>query len=77
MSRWWWPVMGLIALGWVAWVFGVVLLALCAGLQSNPGISSPGDPCGDLRWLVIGGFLFLFVASILTLARRSDNRRRC
>ena len=66
MSRWWGPVIGLIALGWAFWVVGVVFLVFCEGLESNPGIAAPGDPCRDLRWLVIGGFVFLFVASILT-----------
>ena len=68
----------LIALGWALWAFGFVILLFCECFQSNPGIAAPGDPCGTLRWLVIGGFLFLLVASLLALAspRRSGQVSR-
>jgi hypothetical protein len=76
VSRWWRPVIGLIALGWAFWVVGLVFVVSCEGLQSNPGIAAPGDPCGTLRGFVIVGFVFLLLASILTLARWSDSRRQ-
>ena len=76
MNRWWMPVFGLIALGWAFWVVGLVFVVSCEGLQSNPGVAAPGDPCGTLRGFVIWGFVFLLLASILTVARWSDLRRQ-
>jgi hypothetical protein len=67
---------GLIAFGWALWVVGLVLLLECSGLQPNPGLESPGDPCRTLRLAVLGGFVFLLVASILAFARWSDTRRQ-
>ena len=68
-------ILALIALGWAIWVVGVVALVLGERLQS--GIApAQGDSSQGLRPFLIGGFFFLFVASILALARWSDNRRR-
>jgi hypothetical protein len=69
-------ILALLTLGWMLWLVAVVFLVSCAALQSNPGLSGPGDPCRDLERGVIGGFFFLFVASMLWLARWSDNRTR-
>jgi hypothetical protein len=66
---------GLIAIGWAVWVLGVVFYGLCAGLQSNPGISSPGHPCRTLGLGVLGGFFFLLVASVVALNSSSRHRR--
>src|SRR5207237_6947035 len=78
MSRWSAPRIVLIALGWGLWAVGLVYLLACEGLQSNPGISGPGDPCGKLRWIVGGGFVFLAFASILALpwSRWSEHESR-
>src|SRR5207237_9478773 len=78
MSRWSAPRIVLIALGWGLWAVGLVYLLACEGLQSNPGISGPGDRCGKLRWIVGGGFVFLAFASILALPwpRGSEHESR-
>lgn len=73
--EWRWPVFGLIALGWALWVVGVVFLVVCKGLQSNPGLASPKDPCVGLGWAVLGGFVFLLVTSVVALNYSSNHRR--
>lgn len=65
----------LIVMGWALWVVGVVFLVFCEGIQSNPGIAAPGDPCRDLRGLVFGGFVFLLVTSVVALKLSSKQRR--
>jgi len=72
--KWRWLVSGLLTIGWVLWLFAVVLAALCSGLQSNAMLAEPNDPCGGLWLGVLGGFVFLLVASFLTLRRRHDSR---
>jgi hypothetical protein len=68
-------ILALIAVGWAIWVVGVVDLVLGERLQS--GIAPEhGDSSQGVRRVLIVGFVFLFVASILGLARWSDNRRR-
>ena len=75
MSRGLGWILGLIALGWAIWVVGVVDLVLGERLQS--GIApEQGSSSQGLRGFLIAGFFFLFFASILALARWSDNRKR-
>ena len=75
-SSWWatarWLVLGLMVFGWVLWLFAVVLAAACSGLQSNAMLASPEDPCGGLWLAVLGGFVFLVVASFLALGHPSS-----
>jgi hypothetical protein len=79
-SIWWttarWLVLGLTVFGWVLWLFAFVLAAWCSGLQSNAMLAEERDPCGVLWLAVLGGFVFLLVASFLTLTRWSDSRRQ-
>jgi hypothetical protein len=60
-------VFALIVIGWGLWLYGLVGVLLCEGLQSNPGLSSPKDPCVGLGLEVLGGFVFLLVTSVVAL----------
>jgi hypothetical protein len=75
-SSWWatarWLVFGLMVFGWLIWLFAVVLAAMCSGLQSNAMLAEEGDPCGVLWLAVLGGFVFLLVASFLSLGHPSS-----
>jgi hypothetical protein len=80
MSRWRPWIFGLIALGWAFWLVCFVLLAMCDRFQSGM-LAAPGDPCRELSWIVLGGFVFLLVASIRVRPsprrpRRSEHESR-
>ena len=67
-------VFALLVIGWVVWLYGLFVVVACSGLQSNPGLSSPNDPCADLGWAVFGGFIFLLVASLVAFNSYSKRR---
>jgi hypothetical protein len=67
-------VFALIVIGWLVWLFGLVLALLCSGLQSNAMLASPESPCKGLWRAVLGGFVFLLITSLV--ARKYYRRWR-
>jgi hypothetical protein len=60
-------VFALIVIGWGLWLYGLVIVLACEGLQSNPMLASSKDPCAGLGRGVLWGFVFLLITSVVAL----------